>query len=123
MVYFCLSIFWYIWHSKFTVVLSSVLLKVAEVFCKKGKHLHWKLFFSKKETLTQVFACGYCKILMKTYFEKHLRTTACNISPFSLKTELLQLVTEISSNSHKGKINKMNFDLRQTFFKKLRKKY
>ena len=38
-----------------------------------------------------------------------------------MKIELLKLVTEISSNSHKGKINKMNFNLKQTFLKKLGK--
>ena len=30
----------------------------------------------QKETPTQVFLCEYCEIFKKTYFEKHLRTTA-----------------------------------------------
>ena len=29
-----------------------------------------------KETTTQVFSCGYCKIFKNTYFEKHLPTDA-----------------------------------------------
>ena len=37
--------------------------------------------FFKKETQTQVLSCEYCEILKKTYFEKHLRTAASNISP------------------------------------------
>ena len=34
---------------------------------------------------------------------------------FILKTELLKLFTEISSNSHKGKINKINFNVKHIF--------
>ena len=33
-----------------------------------------------KETPTQVFSCEICKIFQSTYFEEHLRTTACNDS-------------------------------------------
>ena len=46
------------------------------------KHLCWSLFliklqaqvcvFIKKETLTQVFSCEYCKIFKKSFFIKHL---------------------------------------------------
>ena len=32
--------------------------------------------FIKKEILTQVFSCEYCKNFMNTYFEEHLRTAA-----------------------------------------------
>ena len=35
---------------------------------------------------------------------------------------MLKLATEISSNSRKGKINTMNFNLKQIFFIKLRRK-
>ena len=30
----------------------------------------------KKETLTQVFSCEYCKTFENTYFKEHLRTMA-----------------------------------------------
>ena len=42
---------------------------------------------------------------------------------FPPKTKLLKLVTDISSNLHKGKISKMNFNLKLTFFKNIEKKY
>ena len=47
-----------------------------------GKHLCQSLFI-KRETLTQVFCCEFCKISKNTYFIEHLRTAAsehCKIS-------------------------------------------
>ena len=32
--------------------------------------------FIKKETLAQVFSCGFCEISKKTFFAEHVRTTA-----------------------------------------------
>ena len=55
-----------------------------EVFCKKGvfksfgkftgKHLCLSAFnFTKKETLTQVLSCEFCKTFKNTFFIEHLQ--------------------------------------------------
>ena len=36
----------------------------------------WRPATLSKETPTQVFSCGYCKVFKNTYFEEHLRTAA-----------------------------------------------
>ena len=48
-----------------------------------GKRLYQNLFlnkvfknFIKKETLVQVFSCGFCEISHNTFLTEHLRTTA-----------------------------------------------
>ena len=51
-----------------------------------GKHMRQSHFFNKvaggtcnfikKDTLTQVFSCEFCKISKSTFFTEHLRTTA-----------------------------------------------
>ena len=41
------------------------------------KDLRQRLFFNiKKETLAQVFSCGFCEIPKNTFFTEHLWTTA-----------------------------------------------
>ena len=62
-----------------------------EVFCKNRvlrnftkftrKHLCQSLFFNKvagikKETLAQIFSCGFCEISKNTFFTEHLLATA-----------------------------------------------
>ena len=55
------------------------------------KHLCQSLLFNevavKKETLTQIFSCKFCEILMNMYFGEHLWTTASEV----LKIEILNL--------------------------------
>ena len=36
----------------------------------------WTVYFIKKETLAQVPSCEFCEISKKTFFSKHLWTTA-----------------------------------------------
>ena len=48
-----------------------------------GKHLCQRLFFNKiikKESLAQMFSCGFCKISKNTFFTEHLRTNASIIT-------------------------------------------
>ena len=33
----------------------------------------------KKETVTQIFSCEFCKVYKNTFFTEHLRTTACEV--------------------------------------------
>ena len=54
-----------------------------------GKHLCQRLFFNKvpgqacnfikKESLTQVFSCEFCKNFKNTFFTEHLRATASEL--------------------------------------------
>ena len=48
-----------------------------------GKHLCQRLFFNKiikKESLAQMFSCGFCKISKNSFFTEHLRTNASIIT-------------------------------------------
>ena len=51
--------------------------------------------FIKKETLTQVFSCEFCKIFKNTYFTEHLWTTASKV--FSLSKNINTLILFIVS--------------------------
>ena len=51
-----------------TPVLESSFNKVAVVS---------PAIFSKKEALTQVLSCEFCKIFQNTFFAEHLRTSSC----------------------------------------------
>ena len=52
--------------------ISSSQKQSAKAFYKRPKSCN----FNKKDTLTQVFSCEFCKISRKTFLYKHLRTTA-----------------------------------------------
>ena len=73
-----------------------------EVFCKKGvlrnsakvtgKHLCQSLFF-KKETLTQVFSCEFCKISKNTFFHRTPLEAASEYYFWLIQRKLLKQVS------------------------------
>ena len=86
-------------HTSLSSIVFTFRISRSEVFCKKyilrsftkftGKHLCQSLFSNKiadlrpatllkKETLSQVFSSGFCKIFENTFFTEHLWTTASN---------------------------------------------
>ena len=67
----------------------SVKKSVPKNFTKfTGKHLCQRLFFIKKESLTQAFSCEFCEVSKNTFFTEHFRTTV----PGKQKRNLLKSV-------------------------------
>ena len=73
----------------FTVTFIHVRSSCSEVFCKKGvlrnfekftgKQLCQSLFFNKKETLTQLLSCEFCKTSRNTFSYRTPPVTASDM--------------------------------------------
>ena len=75
---------WWNWEFKacsFAVKMSSFRRAMSVynvVFCSDFLYFNNSKKLHQKDTLSQVFSCGFCKIL-RTFFVEHLRTAASKI--------------------------------------------
>ena len=84
------------------MLFKIVVLKNFAVFTRK--HPCWNLkACNKKETLTQLFCCEYCKIFKSNYFEEHLGTCT-------------SVVNYLRRNKNKHYISKNAKVFKETFF-------
>ena len=68
-------------------------------FFKKVAGLRASLI--KREALTQVFSCEFCKIFKNTFFTEHLWATASDISTLAYQKQLLHTLFYLLLNYQK----------------------